>query len=736
MDHAPHDRDLAAILAADHSDPFSYLGMHQHKTATSDDLIVRAFLPHALSVDVLRTDGTVAGTLANADDTGLFSGTIPGDAPFAYRLRVTYEGAVTDIDDPYSFPPVLGDLDVHLMAEGNHHRAWSKLGAHVVTLAGTSGVAFAVWAPNARAVSVIGDFNYWDSRRHPMRRRHGSGVWELFLPGATAGTRYKYEIRGANGYTQPQKADPYAAYAEKPPATASIVAPPSAHVWGDGAWMERRGQANSPSAPMSIYEVHLGSWKRVPEEDNRYLTYTELAATLVPYVRDLGYTHVEFMPVNEYPFDGSWGYQPIGMFAPMSRFGTPDEFRALVEAFHEAGIGVILDWVPGHFPTDPHGLGLFDGTHLYEHADPRQGFHQDWNTLIYNYGRTEVSSFLINSALSWLTNFHIDGLRVDAVASMIYLDYSRKAGEWIPNRYGGRENLDAIDFLQRLNELIEAEVPGAFTVAEESTAWPKVSRPVAQGGLGFAYKWNMGWMHDTLQYIEQDPIHRRYHHHQLSFGLLYAFSENFILPLSHDEVVHGKGSMIRKMPGDDWQKFANLRAYYTFMYGHPGKKLLFMGSEFAQWTEWNHDKSLDWHLLDFLPHAGLKRLVGDLNGLYRNTKALSEGDHHEQGFTWIEANDADQSVVSFIRRGRDPKDFVVVICNFTPVVRHDYRIGVPSAPGYSELLNSDAGIYGGGNIGNAGFVATDAVGSHGFPSSISLTVPPLAGLILAPQFAV
>ncbi|MCZ7658773.1 MAG: 1,4-alpha-glucan branching protein GlgB [Xanthobacteraceae bacterium] len=723
------ERDLDAVLAAEHGNPFAFFGMH----GTADGLVVRTFQPQARAVDVVHRDGgEVVASLANVDDTGLFAGAVPGTRPFPYRLRVADGSATVEIDDPYAFPPVLGDLDVHLLAEGTHREAWTRLGAHCTTLGRTGGVSFAVWAPNARSVSVVGDFNDWDGRRHPMRKRHECGVWELFVPGLGPGVRYKYEIKSSSGVLLPLKADPYAAQAERPPATASVVAPPSAYRWGDEAWMEARGRANAATAPMTTYEVHLGSWRRKPEEGQRFLTYREMAEILVPYVRDLGFTHVELMPVSEFPFDGSWGYQPIGLFAPTSRFGTPDEFRALVDAFHRAGIGVIVDWVPGHFPTDAHGLALFDGTHLYEHADPRQGFHQDWNTLIYNYGRREVASFLINSALCWLKDFHIDGLRVDAVASMLYLDYSRKEGEWIPNRYGGRENLDAIEFLRRLNEVVEVEAPGAVTVAEESTAWPGVSRPVHQGGLGFGYKWNMGWMHDTLDYVARDPVYRPHHHGQLSFGLLYAFSENFVLPLSHDEVVHGKGSLIGKMPGDSWQKFANLRAYYTFMFGHPGKKLLFMGAEIAQWAEWNHDRSLDWHLLGEPPHQGVQRLVRDLNRLYRERPALNEGDHHEKGFLWIEANDWQQSVVSFLRRARNPEDFVVVAVNFTPVVRHDYRLGVPAAPGYREIMNSDSELYGGSNVGNAGYVPAEDVPAHGFPSSIRLTLPPLAGLILSP----
>jgi 1,4-alpha-glucan branching enzyme len=727
--------DIAALAAAEHQDPFGVLGMHR----TRDGLVVRAIQPGARKVEVIeRSSGRALTTLANVQDSGVFVGTVPGNEPFPYKLRITRpQGDTSEIDDPYAFPPLLGDVDVYLLAEGNHLEAWKKLGAHPLTLpvhgeGGVAGVGFAVWAPNARAVSVVGDFNDWDGRRHPMRRRVECGMWEIFVPGVAAGARYKYEIRAANGTLLPLKADPFAFTAERPPLTASIVAPPSRHRWGDGDWMATRARRAAETAPISIYEVHLGSWRRKPEEANRSLTYRELAELLVGYVRDMGYSHVEFLPINEHPFDGSWGYQPTGLYAPTSRFGGPDDFRALIDALHQAGIGVILDWVPGHFPTDPHGLGFFDGTHLYEHEDPRQGRHQDWDTLIYNYGRREVANVLHANALFWLEEFHIDGLRVDAVASMLYLDYSRRPGEWVPNRFGGRENLDAVQFLRRLNELVHDRVPGAITIAEESTAWPMVSRPTVQGGLGFSYKWNMGWMHDTLVYMAHDPVHRRYHHSELSFGLIYAFSENFILPLSHDEVVHGKGSLINKMPGDTWQKRANLRAYLTFMFGHPGKKLLFMGDEIGQWREWNHDSSLDWHLLEDPAHKGIQLLVKDLNQLYRATPALSEGDHHPEGFLWIESNDYQNSAVSFLRRARNPDDLAVVVCNFTPMVRQDYRIGVPAAPGYREALNSDSHLYGGSDVGNHGYVEVEHIPAHGFATSIRLVLPPLAGLLLTP----
>ncbi|MGH6988960.1 MAG: 1,4-alpha-glucan branching protein GlgB, partial [Stellaceae bacterium] len=603
-------------------------------------------------------------------------------------------------------------------------------GAHVATIEDVAGVAFTVWAPNARRVSVVGDFNNWDGRRHPMRLHPGAGIWEIFIPGLSEGERYKYEIKGPDGAPLPLKADPFAFAAEHPPLTASIVAAPGDDPWQDGAWLDMRERRIARDAPVSIYEAHLGSWRRKPEEGNRYLSYRELADELVPYVKDMGFSHIELLPITEYPFDGSWGYQPTGLFAPTSRFGSPADFRALVEAAHGAGIGLILDWVPAHFPNDPHGLAQFDGTHLYDHADPRQGFHKDWNTLIYNYGRREVANFLLASGLFWLDRYHADGLRVDAVASMLYLDYSREPGEWVPNKFGGRENLDAVQFLRGLNEIGYGHHPGITTVAEESTAWPMVSRPVYLGGLGFGYKWNMGWMHDTLEYISRDPIHRTHHHHELTFGLLYAFSENFVLPLSHDEVVHGKRSLLGKMPGDPWQRFANLRLYFTFMFGHPGKKLLFMGGEFAQEREWDHDTSLDWHLIGDPMHAGVQRLVRDLNRLYRDVPALHRRDCESDGFAWIDANDAGNSVLSFLRFGEPGDPPAVILCNFTPVPRQGYRIGVPEAGFYRELLNSDAATYGGGNMGNGGGIEAEPTPWHGRPFSINVTLPPLAGLIL------
>ncbi len=720
------DPEIEAIVQARHGDAFAFLGMHK----TADGICVRAMLPQAQQVAVIDSSaGNVVAEAVRVHPDGLFIASIPGrKEPFRYRLRVTDGVMAREFDDIYRFPPVLGELDLYLLAEGNHLASYKKLGAHPILHEGVEGVAFALWAPNASAISLVGDFNGWDGRRMPMRRRGATGFWELFVPGLRTGHLYKYEIHGPEGQLLPLKADPYAERAERPPKTASVVADPPAHVWQDSAWMAERWQANDREAPIAIYEVHLGSWRR-RLEGNRYLTYRELVAELVPYVVEMGFTHIELMPVMEYPFDGSWGYQPISLFAPTSRYGQPDDFRALVEACHQAGIGVILDWVPGHFPNDPHGLGRFDGTALYEHADPRQGFHRDWNTLIYNYGRREVSNFLLSSALYWLREFHIDGIRVDAVASMLYLDYSRPQGEWIPNAYGGRENLEAIAFLRRVNELIFGELNGATSIAEESTAWPMVSRPTYVGGLGFGYKWNLGWMHDTLRYMSTDPIFRKYHHNDLSFGLLYAFHENFILALSHDEVVHGKGSLISKMPGDRWQRLANLRAYYGFMWTHPGKKLLFMGCEFGQEREWNHDIGLDWHLLDDPLHDGLRRVVRDLNHLYRSTPALHRLDCDPDGFQWVDVANSEQSVVSYLRRGRGPHELAVVVCNFTPVPRENYWIGVPHGGRYRERINTDAVEYGGSGIGNAGEVHAESRQLHGHSHAICLQLPPLATLI-------
>ncbi len=719
----------AAIARGEHGDPFAVLGMHR---GTDGVLTVRAFLPGAEAVAVMdAAQGADAGTLARVHEAGLFAGRLPDRAEtFRYRLRVTRDGSTAEIEDPYRFGTTVSDHDQWLFAEGRHFRLYDVFGAHPATLDGIAGVRFAVWAPNARRVSVVGDFNGWDGRVHVLRRRPESGIWEMFLPGIGPGAFYKYEVVAPDGRLLPLKSDPFAFSCEPPPRSACVVAAPDPAPWRDEAWMSTRGRHQGRDAPIAIYEVHLGSWRRA--EGNRYLTYAELADQLVPYVRDMGFTHVELMPVSEYPFDGSWGYQPIGLFAPTARYGTPAEFRAFVDRCHGTGIGVILDWVPGHFPTDTHGLGAFDGTHLYEHADPRQGRHMDWDTLIYNYGRREVANFLTANALYWAERYHADGLRVDGVASMLYLDYSRLPGEWIPNEYGGNENLEAVGFLKSVNEQLYGRCPGIMTAAEESTAWPGVSHPTYAGGLGFGYKWNMGWMNDTLRYMSREPVHRRFHHNDMTFGLLYAFSENFILPLSHDEVVHGKGSLLGRMPGDRWQKFANLRAYFAFMYTQPGKKLLFMGGEFAQANEWNHDASLDWHLLEDPFHRGVQALVRDLNRLYRSVPALHRKDCSPDGFEWIAAYDADASVFAYLRRGGGPDDHAVVVCNFTPVVRRAYRVGVPAGGDYVELLNTDAEAYGGGGLGNLGRVTAEAVPSHGRPCSLSLTLPPLAAVVLAP----
>ncbi|MBC7137201.1 MAG: 1,4-alpha-glucan branching protein GlgB [Defluviimonas sp.] len=725
---APPLPEIEAILRGQHGDPFRVLGLH---ALPGGGYALNVFAPDAAEVWAVDARGREIGPLARIHPEGFFHGTFPRKRrAFEYRLRCASNGHAWERVDPYSFGPVLGEIDEYLQAEGRHEELYARLGAHPTTHGGVEGTAFAVWAPNARRVSVVGHFNAWDGRRHAMRRRGASGVWEIFIPGLMRGDIYKYEILGAYGHVQPLKADPVGFYAEAPPQTASIVYGPVVHDWDDTGWMQRRG-ADAREQPISVYEVHLGSWRR--GGDGSMLDYATLGEQLADYVTDMGFTHVEFLPVSEHPFSGSWGYQPVGLFAPTSRFGSPEDFARMVDRLHQAGIGVIVDWVPAHFPTDAHGLGQFDGTALYEHADPRQGFHRDWNTLIYNFGRREVANFLRASATYWLKEFHVDALRVDAVASMLYLDYSRNEGEWIPNPYGGRENLDAIEFLKGTNQIARSYAPGALMIAEESTAFPGVSRPVAEGGLGFDFKWNMGWMHDTLTYMSLDPIHRKYHHHQMTFGIHYAYSENFVLPLSHDEVVHGKGSMIGKMPGDRWQKFANLRAYYGFMWGHPGKKLLFMGGEFAQDREWNHDQSLDWHLLDDPAHEGMRRTVRDLNALYRAVPALHRRDCDPEGFRWIDGGDADNNVFSFVRYGAAGEPAAVVICNFAPIVREGFRLGMPAEGRWAERFNSDAGEYGGSGVGNGGAVHARGEESHGLPASAILTLPPLATIILTPE---
>ncbi|WP_283638037.1 1,4-alpha-glucan branching protein GlgB [Marinovum algicola] len=724
-----HPEEAASLADGSHGNPFAVLGMHE----TDGKLVVRVFRPEADSVELIdaKTGKAVVSLGRVTGGDGVFAAEVPRRKKrFDYKLRMTRGGNVWTEYDPYAFGNVLGEFDEYLLGEGTHGYLWKALGAHVMTHEGVEGTHFAVWAPNARRVSVVGDFNGWDGRRFVMRRRGATGVHEIFVPDVADGTAYKYEVLGIDGQLMPLKADPVGFGAELPPRTASVVRDLSRYDWQDGDWMARRSGAHRIDRPISIYEVHLESWRRVPEEDGRSLTYREMADALVSYVKEMGFTHIETTPISEYPFGGSWGYQPVGLYAPTSRFGTPDDFRYFVDACHQAGIGLIIDWVPGHFPTDEHGLGRFDGSALYEHADPKEGYHPDWNTLVYNYGRTEVANYLIANAKFWVQEYHIDGLRVDAVASMLYRDYSRKEGEWVPNIHGGRENLEAISFMQRMNEAVYADQPDIMTIAEESTAFPGVSAPTDTGGLGFGFKWNMGWMNDTLRYMGEDPIHRKYHHDKMTFGLHYAFSENFVLPLSHDEVVHGKGSILDRMPGDDWQRFANLRAYYGFMWGHPGKKLLFMSCEFGQWDEWNNEKSLDWHLLEYPTHKGVQSLVRDLNHLYRDTPALYELDSKPEGFRWIDGGNAGESVFSWLRHGKDGSDPVLVVCNFTPVTRPGYRIGVPLAGTWEEVLNTDAAAYAGSNQVNATPLATTEESAHGCAQSIELTVPPLATTFL------
>ncbi len=715
----PPRAELEALSAGTHTDPHRLLGPHPRGARS----VVRVFRPAARQVTVLHRGRAVPA--APRLPPGFFEAVLdvtPGDA--SYELEFTWpDGGQQRTADPYALPPTLGPVDLHLIGEGTDQRLWDHLGAHPRHLAGVAGTAFAVWAPNASGVRLVGDFNAWDGSGHPMRNLGGSGVWELFVPGVGAGEAYKFAIRtGAGRWVL--KGDPLAFATEVPPGTASRVAI-SQHTWGDAAWMGRRADTDPLRSPLSIYEVHLGSWRRDPD-GNRLLSYREIAPALADYVQRLGFTHVEFLPVAEHPFGGSWGYQITGYYAPTARHGGPDDFRALVDLLHQRGIGVIVDWVPAHFPRDEAGLAQFDGTALYEHQDPRQGSHPDWGTLIFNYGRTEVRNFLLANALFWFEAYHIDGLRVDAVASMLYLDYSRAAGEWVPNRFGGREHLEAVDFLRELNVLVHGQHQGAMVIAEESTSWPGVSRPTYVGGLGFTFKWNMGWMHDTLEYFRRDPIHRRYHHHDLTFGLLYAWSENFVLPLSHDEVVHGKGSLLAKMPGDRWQQLANLRALLAYMWAHPGKQLLFMGGEFAQEREWTADASLDWHLLERPGHRGVQDLVRDLNGLYRDLGALHSRDVDADGFRWIVANDADSDVVAFLRLGTDRDPPLICCCNLSPIPRPGYRIGVPLPGRYLERLNTDSGYYGGGNVGNQGTLHARPEPLHGFPHSLALTLPPLA----------
>ncbi|WP_297295171.1 1,4-alpha-glucan branching protein GlgB [uncultured Methylovirgula sp.] len=725
VDHAPswqlERREAEKLIGCASVDPFALLGPHE----TEDGYVIRAILPGAKAVDVVaQADGRLLASMARGAVDGLFEAHIKKRT--AYKLRISRPDAEQETEDPYAFGPLLGEIDIYLFNEGRHFALADVFGAQFMVVDGVPGVRFAVWAPNARRVAVVGDFNTWDPQRHPMRARYPSGIWELFIPRAPVGTRYKFDIVGPGG-ERFQKADPVARRAELPPATASVVAEPEMHAFKDADWMSARAACQAVDAPLSIYEVHLGSWLK--SDAGAFANWDSAISHLIPYVAEMGFTHIELLPIAEHPFGGSWGYQTLGLFAPTSRYGTPQDFARFIDAAHNAGLGVILDWVPAHFPTDPHGLARFDGTALYEHLDPREGFHRDWNTFIYNFGRREVQGFLIASALFWLEKFHVDGLRVDAVASMLYRDYSREAGEWVPNVYGGRENIEAIDFLRHLNSVVTERCPGAMMIAEESTAWPGVTKPVEKGGLGFAYKWNMGWMHDTLRYMARDPIHRSYHHDDITFGLLYAFSENFILPLSHDEVVHGKRSLIAKMPGDAWQRFANLRVYLSFMWAHPGKKLLFMGGELAQEHEWSHDGEVEWFRLNDQPNAGIQRLVRDLNRLYKAEDALHRRDCEPEGFRWIIGDDRGNSVFAFLRLGRPGSAPILVVCNMSPVPRPNYRIGVPVGGIWREIFNSDAEIYGGSNVGNAGEVRAIPQPLHGEAQTLNIILPPLAAVM-------
>ena len=730
MDISRHIRQL---LKADHGSPFEFLGPHK----TEERMTITAFLPEAKTAFIITEGGSSRNPenqyeMQKIHKEGFFETAVRNLKQVKYRIRTLgRDGQEKEFYDPYYFAPVLTEFDLYLIGEGTHYRNYEKLGSHVRIIEGVKGVHFAVWAPNAKNVSVVGDFNNWDGRRHPMRVLGQSGIWEIFIPGTDEGTPYKYEIKSKYNKYHEFKTDPFSFYFEVRPKSAAIVYDiDNKHEWRDSEWLTARSQKNWFRSPVSIYEVHLGSWMR---DADRFLTYRELAEKLVAYVKELGFTHIELLPITEHPFDASWGYQTLGYYAPTSRFGKPVDFMFFIDACHQNGIGVIVDWVPAHFPKDAHGLGFFDGTCLYEHSDPKQGEHREWGTLIFNYGRNEVKNYLISNALFWLEKYHIDGLRVDAVASMLYLDYSREQGQWIPNKYGGNENLEAIDFLKTFNEVVHHYHPGVLTIAEESTSWPSVSKPTYLGGLGFSMKWNMGWMHDTLDFYSKDPVHRKFHANELTFGMLYAFTENFVLPFSHDEVVYGKRSMLNRMPGDMWQKFANLRTLYGYFYGHPGKKLLFMGSEFGQWDEWNFDKGLDWHLMQYEQHIKLKQYLADLNILYRTEASLHEVDYDWRGFEWIDFRDAENSVISFIRKARNSSDFLVFVFNLTPVPRLDYRIGVPQNGLYHELLNSDSELYWGSNMGNGGSVTADVIKSHGRKYSLKLILPPLSCVILKPS---
>ena len=715
--------EIAALIHGAHADPFHILGPHR----VGDDLVIRIFRPEAKEIQVVAAnDRSKVFPADRLHIEGLYQATVPNESPdFPYLVKVlAFDGSEHLLRDPYSYGPIMGEVDLHLFGEGNHKRLYDKFGAHLREIGGERGVYFAVWAPNAARVSVVGDFNVWDGRVNPMRKLVGSGVWEIFIPGVKEGAHYKYEIKTQTGGLL-LKSDPFGFFSQHGAQTSSMVYDLERYQWSDEQWMAERPQKQWHRSPISIYEVHLGSWRRVAEEGNRSLSYLEFAETLLPYVLEMGFTHLELLPVAEHPFEGSWGYQVTNYYAPTSRFGTPDELRHFIDACHRAGVGVIMDWVPAHFPKDAHALAEFDGTDLYEHADPRQGEHRDWGTLIFNFGRNEVRNFLTANALFWLDKYHIDGLRVDAVASMLYLDYSREPGQWIPNQFGGRENLEAVLFLKQTNERCYENFPGIMTIAEESTAWPGVSRPIYLGGLGFGFKWNMGWMHDFLHYMALDPIYRRFHQGSVTFSIMYAWQEHFVLVLSHDEVVHGKGSMINKMPGDEWQKFANLRMFYAWMYGHPGKKLLFMGGEFGQWREWDHDRSLDWELTNLPRHDGLRRLVQHLNHVYRNEPALWDMDDSHEGFEWIDFHDADQCIVAFLRRSREGEVLVFAV-NATPVVRYNYRLGVPNDGFYREIINTDGETYGGSNVGNLGGLEAEAIEWQGRMHSIVVNLPPLA----------
>jgi 1,4-alpha-glucan branching enzyme len=726
---------MSALFEGTHDNPFELLGPHPIQHEGREAIAVRAYLPDSQQVWVLDPSHSVSRPMRRIHPAGLFEAICPvsEDSNDRYMFRVTNDnGNITTMHDPYSFDSLLTDFDFYLFGQGRHERIYEKLGAQVRTVDGVAGTNFAVWAPNATSVSVVGDFNNWDDRRHHMRKHIPSGIWELFVPDVGAGEKYKLRIRSWNGQTV-DKTDPYGFAAELPPRTASIISDLSQYKWNDEPWMEQRRKRDILNAPISIYEVHLGSWRRSDDRTHGWLNYRELAEQLVAYCQRMGYTHIELLPVSEHPFTGSWGYQTVGYFAATSRYGTPEDFMYFVDYCHQNGIGVILDWVPAHFPRDGHGLRQFDGTALYEHADPRQGEHPDWGTLIFNYSRNEVRNFLISNALFWLDKYHIDGLRVDAVASMLYLDYSREEGEWIPNEYGGRENLAAISLLKEFNETTHGNYPGVLTIAEESTAWGGVSHPTYSGGLGFSVKWNMGWMNDTIRYMHEDPIHRKYHHNELTFSLIYAFTENFALPLSHDEIVHGKGSLLDQMPGDLWQKFANLRLLYSYMWTHPGKKLLFMGSDFGQWNEWNYETDLQWDLLQWDTHRGIQKLIADLNALYRHEPALHEQDFDSDGFEWIDCQGYEDSVLAYVRKARDADDFLLVCCNFTPVVRQNHRVGTPTSGWYQEVFNSDSQYYDGSNVGNYPGLVAEEIPHHGRPYSLDLTLPPLSVVVLKPR---